>query len=97
LWNPDALKVTAGADQIGTYHQTEKSYRRWCRNCGGHLFTQHPGMKLVDVYAAILPDLAFKPALHVNYPEAVLPMKDGLPKFRDFPKEVGGSGETVAE
>ena len=97
LWNPAAVKVTAGADQIGTYHKTENSYRKWCTNCGGHLFTDHPGMKLVDVYAVILPELAFKPALHVNYPEGVLPIKDGLPKFRDFPKEVGGSGETVAE
>ena len=97
LWNPDELKVTAGADSIGTYHRTPNSYRKWCKNCGGHLFTEHPGMKLVDIYAALLPELAFKPALHVNYVDTVLPMKDGLPKFRGFPKEVGGTGETVAE
>ena len=97
LWNPDALKVTAGADSIGTHHQTPSSYRKWCTNCGGHLFTEHPGMKLIDIYAAILPTLVFEPALHVNYVETVLPMKDGLPKFRGFPKEVGGTGETVAE
>mgnify|MGYP006899058352 CR=1 FL=1 len=28
--------------------------------------------------------------------ETVLPMKDGLPKLKDFPAEFGGSGETVA-
>jgi len=27
----------------------------------------------------------------------VLPMRDGLTKLRDFPKEFGGSGETVPE
>jgi hypothetical protein len=27
----------------------------------------------------------------------VMPMKDGLPKLKDFPEELGGSGETVAE
>jgi hypothetical protein len=27
----------------------------------------------------------------------VLPMKDGLPKLKDFPAELGGSGETIAE
>jgi hypothetical protein len=27
----------------------------------------------------------------------VLPLRDGLPKFRDFPKDFGGSGETLAE
>jgi hypothetical protein len=24
-------------------------------------------------------------------------MKDGLPKFKDFPTDFGGSGETMAE
>jgi hypothetical protein len=97
LWDPAALKVTAGADSIETYHLTPASYRKWCGHCGGHLFTEHPGMKLVDIYAAVLPELPFKPGLHVNYVETVLPMKDGLPKFRGFPKEVGGSGERVPE
>lgn len=97
LWQPDALEVTAGAERIGTYHRTPNSYRKWCKDCGGHLFTEHPGMKLVDIYAGVLPALDFEPALHVNYVETVLPMKDGLPKFRGFPKEVGGTGETVAE
>ena len=32
-----------------------------------------------------------------NYEEKVLPMKDGLPKLKDFPKEIGGSGETLPE
>jgi hypothetical protein len=27
----------------------------------------------------------------------VLPMRDGLPKLRDFPAEMGGSGEVLAE
>jgi len=26
-----------------------------------------------------------------------LPIRDGLPKLKDFPTELGGSGETVAE
>jgi len=47
------------------------------------------------VPAGLLPTLAFKPAVHLNYEETVLPMKDGLPKLRDFPAEVGGSGETM--
>jgi hypothetical protein len=36
--------------------------------------------------------VTFKPTLHVNYQETVLPMKDGLPKQKDVPKEMGGSG-----
>jgi hypothetical protein len=39
----------------------------------------------IDVPAGVLPTLAFKPTVHLNYEETVLPMKDGLPKLRDFP------------
>jgi hypothetical protein len=27
----------------------------------------------------------------------VMPVKDGLPKLKDFPEELGGSGEAIAE
>jgi hypothetical protein len=52
---------------------------------------------LIDVYAATITTLAFKPGVHVNYAETVLPMKDGLPKLKDFPAELGGSGVAVPE
>jgi hypothetical protein len=97
LWPPDAVKVTKGADKIGTYHKTENSYRKWCTICGGHIMTDHPPFGLVDVYAATIPSVAFKPGVHVNYQETVLPMKDGLPKQKDFPAELGGSGQLMAE
>jgi hypothetical protein len=97
LWKPEALEITRGRDQMGSYHRTERSHRRWCRSCGGHLFTEHPAWGLVDVYAAVVPELRFEPALHVNYAERVLPVKDGLPKQQDLPAEMGGSGRLVAE
>ena len=59
--------------------------------------TDHPGMGLIDVYAALLPDLDFQPAVHVFYSESVLRMQDGLPKMKDVPAEMGGSGETLPE
>jgi len=59
--------------------------------------TTHPPLGLIDVYAATIPTLNFVPGVHVNYAETVLPMRDGLPKFKDFPKDFGGSGEQIAE
>ncbi len=97
LWSPDAVKVMKGEDKIGTYNKTPLSSRNWCKLCGGHLFTEHPGMGLTDVYVAVIPDFPFKPAIHVNYQETVLHVKDGLPKFKDMPKEAGGSGEVMSE
>ena len=97
LWKPEALSVTRGADDIDSYNKTPGSSRKWCKRCGGHLFTEHPGMGLVDVYAALIPQLTYRPALHVHYQEAVLPIRDGLPKLRDLPAEMGGSGQSMAE
>lgn len=54
-------------------------------------------MGLVDVYSAVIPTLKFQPAVHVNYAEKVLSLKDGLPKMKDFPAEMGGSGETLPD
>jgi hypothetical protein len=97
LWNSGAVKVTQGAEQIGTYNKTPQSARKWCKQCGGHIFTEHPGWGLTDVYAGVTPEVPFKPALHVHYQETVLKLKDGLPKMKDIPKEMGGSGATLAE
>jgi hypothetical protein len=97
LWQPEAVKVTQGAEKIGEYHKTPRSHRKWCTACGGHLFTGHPQWNLVDVYAAVIPDFPYQPGVHVNYQETRLPMKDGLPKLKDLPKEMGGSGATLAE
>ena len=97
LWKPEAVEVTEGAEHIGEYNANEQSDRQWCTQCGGHLLTRHPHWNLVDVYAATIPAFPFKPGVHVNYEATVLPMKDGLPKLKDFPAELGGSGETLPE
>src|SRR5258708_19575454 len=73
------------------------SQRKYCTKCGGHLMTSHPPIGLVDVFAATIPTMAFTPGVHVNYAETVLPMRDGLPKLKDFPTELGGSGDVIAE
>jgi hypothetical protein len=97
LWKPEAVKVRAGAEHISTFQKTPLSARQFCNKCGGHLLTNHPTLGLVDVFAATIPTLPFEPGVHVNYAETVLPMKDGLPKLKDFPAELGGSGEAVVE
>jgi len=97
LWRPEALRITQGESSIGTYNKTPVSYRKWCQQCGGHLFTEHPTFGLVDVFAAMTPDLPFAAGLHVHYQESVLPIRDGKPKFKDMPGEMGGSGITLTD
>jgi hypothetical protein len=97
LWKPANVKVPKGAGNVASSQKTPSSVRQFCTECGGHLMTQHPTLGLIDVYAAIIPTLPFQPGFHVNYAETVFAMEDGLPKFKDFPVEFGGSGETVPE
>ena len=97
LWKPEQVEVTRGRENILTYSKTPKSARKSCRVCGGHLFTDHPQWGVVDVYAATIPSLAFKPALHVNYQETKLRIRDGLPKMQDMPAEMGGTGKVLPE
>ena len=97
LWKPEAVKVARGGGYLRGFRKTEHSDRKFCNLCGGHVMTEHPGFGLVDIYAATIPSHVHAPALHVHYGESVLPMRDGLPKFRDLPADMGGSGALEAE
>ena len=96
LWKPEAVRVIKGEQDLGSYSKTPQSIRRWCKQCGGHVMTEHPTMSLTDVYAAVIPELEFTPGVHVHYQETVLRMTDPLTKLMDLPAEMGGSGRIAA-
>jgi hypothetical protein len=97
LWRTENVRVVGGAELLGGINKTGFSDRRFCTRCGGHVLVHNPTLGLTDVLPATLPTVAFTPSVHLNYAEAVLPMRDGLPKLKDFPREAGGSGETMPE
>ncbi len=97
LFKAENVKVTKGAEAIGRFQKSEMSERQFCTKCGGHIMTGHPTLGFTDVYAAAIPTVSFKPSVHLNYGETVLPIRDGLPKLKDFPAEVGGSGQAIPE
>jgi hypothetical protein len=97
LWKAQDVRVTRGAEFLGAFAKTGFSRRRFCLRCGGRVMTEHPGMGCTDVSAAMLPTVPFVPTVHLNYAEAVLPVRDGLPKLGDFPAHAGGSGEVVSD
>jgi hypothetical protein len=97
LWNEADVRVVRGAELIGRYNKFSLSDRQFCTACGGHVMVHHPELRLTHVFPALLPTLAFTPSVHLNYAERVLPIRDGLPKLKDFPLQAGGSGETLPE
>jgi hypothetical protein len=97
LWKAGAVRVTKGAEFLGRFNKGGFSERQFCVRCGGHVLVDHPGFGFTDVAAGRLPTVDFRPTVHLNYASAVLPIRDGLPKLRDFPATAGGSGDSVPE
>ena len=97
LWKQQNVLVTRGAEFLGRFNKTEMSDRCFCTKCGGHVMVDHPSLGLAHVYPAVIPTVAFRPTVHLNYAETVLPIKDGLSKLKDFPAEAGGSGALIPE
>ena len=91
------MNVTKGADKLGVYKKTEASHRHFCTACGSPVLVRHPTLGMTDVPAGAVAGLAYAPTVHVNYGEKVMAVKDGLPKFKDFPKDFGGSGEMLPD
>jgi len=97
LWKYENVDITKGAEFLARFSSSDISDRRYCTKCGDHVMVEHRTLDLVDVRIGALPNFPFKPAVHLNYQETVLPLRDGLPKLRDFPSAIGGSGETMPE
>jgi hypothetical protein len=95
IWPADRVKVVRGSEQLRGFNKVGTSNRRFCSSCGSHLMLDHPELGVTDIRAAVLPSVEFKPEAHLNYAEAVLAIKDALPKFRDMPREIGGSGKLM--
>ena len=85
LWAPEAVQVTGGADRLGSFAKTEQSHRKFCTTCGGHVFSEHPGMGMTDVYLNNVQGFDHKGTMHVFYAERTMDMNDDLPKFDGLP------------
>lgn len=97
IWPAGAVRVVKGEADIGTFSRTGQTFRKYCKLCGGHIMADLPGPGLVDVFANRLDGFTFQPSVHINYGSRLMAVKDGLPKFKDFPSQIGGSGEMLPE
>lgn len=84
-----------------------KCTSNFCKTCGAGIYQDPVGAPFVGTfpcrYDAFSPPFPkdklpqkWLPNAHVNFENAIEPAvfaNDGLPKFKDFPKEMGGSGE----
>jgi len=97
LWPTANVVVSKGEAQLAVYQKTEASQRHFCTRCGSPVLIRHPALGLTDVPAGSIAGFDYVPTIHVHYQEKVLPIRDGLPKYKDMPAGAGGSDEQLPE
>ncbi|QJF51457.1 GFA family protein [Roseobacter ponti] len=99
LWPRASVRFTAGEDHVDRYARSgaETGGILTCQTCHGLVGIHLAGPDLFDIYAGLLSDFEFRPTVHLNYENAVLKVRDGLPKLKDMPEDWGGSGEILPE
>ena len=96
IWPDDAVDFSG--EMIVT-DVNDASQRISCTRCGGGVANRKPTVGMTVVYPMTLAGSGapYQPMGHLFYPERVLDIADGLPKWVDLPKQLGGSGKTVDE
>lgn len=99
LWPRAKVRFVSGEDTLRRYSKSghPEGGLFSCGICNGLVGAYMPDADLFDIFAGLLTDLDFKPSVHINYENTVLPIRDGLPKLKDMPEDWGGSGEILAE
>jgi len=90
----DAVEITG--DTVQADHR-EESGRLSCVACGGAVANLKPAWGVTVIYATVVKEMPFQPALHLHYGERVMDIADGLPKFVNGPAQIGGTGEMAEE
>ncbi len=106
MWPPEAVTITQGKEVIARFARIPETPRTWCSRCGSHIgaFRDQYDPPHTVLAPHMLPMFPFVPTLHLFCAEAVVELKDHLPKFRDLPPgirkpgtEIEGSGELMPD
>lgn len=76
-----------------------QSWRQCCATCGGVVYDDKSltPFKMIMIPAGLF-NTPFTPAMHIQYQFKIYSIKDGLPKYKAFPKAMGAPvEEMVAE
>jgi len=96
LFPADKVKVSGGTITKGI---SGMSHRQSCAKCGGIAYDdkKHTPMNMIMVPAGLSKEKKFEPSMHLMYGMRIYDCNDGKPKYKDFPTDMGGSGETIEE
>ena len=86
----EAMRLTAGADNISTYRSSPPASREVCRTCGSQLFFRHETYAdEVHIPLALFDgDIGMAPKAHIYFSDRV----DWMPVHDDLKKKGGATG-----
>jgi hypothetical protein len=85
LWKKENVALTKGAEFLGRFKISDISERRYCTKCGSHISVDHPTLGLIDVRIGALRNFPFKPKVHLNYAETILPNERRITEAERLP------------
>ncbi|MDZ4761287.1 MAG: GFA family protein [Alphaproteobacteria bacterium] len=92
IYESKAVSITSG-ETVSLVLRTTP--RLSCGQCGTRLYADLVDDGLRGLNAYLLPPDVFQPTLHINCGDAVAPVADALPHYRNKPVEFGGDGERM--
>jgi hypothetical protein len=97
VFSGDAVQFVRGEENVRRFKiaDTEALERLSCKKCGASIGTCVSILNFYDICIGILQGFEFKPSIHVNFQDRVVSMPDGLPKFLELPKSIGGTAEKI--
>ncbi|MBZ4419501.1 GFA family protein [Myxococcus sp. RHSTA-1-4] len=92
MYRASQVRLVAGEPVLWKLKTTA---RATCRECGTRLYAEPPGLGVRSVTATLLPEGMFQPTFHMQCQHALLPVRDGLPHYKGYPKMFGGSDDVM--
>lgn len=97
VFSDKSLTITNGKDLVETVNLTPAANRMRCKQCGTCLMNKVVALPLTSVNASCLSEFNFQSTMHLHYVNKTNPVIDGIPKYKDMPVSLGGSGEMLAD
>lgn len=91
----DQVSYTGEVQSAKVTERADAATRIFCAACGTRMIVEPPPPVRTIFPALCTSTDWFSPSMHMQWEERVIDVADELPKFLDYPKELGGTGRTV--
>jgi len=93
LFPASSVSYRGEVKRVRVTQREDAPHRLTCPSCGTKVLNEpFPTVRCVLVPLCATRDW-FKPTMHVEWRDRLVEVADGLPRYRDYPKELGGTGE----